>query len=188
MGAKEYKREIASKLVRIFGANQVKLEWDVAKNSRDDFTRKLYCPRIDIAIGPFNIKRDVDRDRGEINAAYSRHRYFINKLNAASDIKISAEHLNENPRCLFAIEIENTGSRKSRLGSIANAAVIGKIGIIVAFTEKSNKSLKKIREYLRFATYARKTKENISKNVVIISKNDFLGVLEKCVRGLPRRS
>lgn len=179
----EFKEKIVTWLKEIFGRNQVKPEWDVAENSRDDLSRDLYCPRIDIAVGPFNIHRNVVRDREIINNAYLQHRYFIDKLNAIGDRAISDEHLNKNPRCLLAIEVENRGSRKHRLGSIVNAAAIGKVGLLVAFTAESYNSLRKIREYLQFITDVRKVEEDISKNVIIISKDDFSRILEDCARG-----
>lgn len=180
----EFKGEIASKLRELFGADQVIPEWDVAKDSRDAWNRDLYCPRIDIAVGPFNIDGNVVENREIINNAYARYTHIIDRLNAASDRKISEEHLNRNPRCLLAIEIENTGSRKHRLGSLVNAAAIGKVGIVIAFTNESYTSLGKIREYLQFILDARKVEGDISKNVIIISKNDFLNVLEECVSRL----
>jgi len=51
----EYQELVCNSLQRIFGETNVKKEWNVAKDSRDDFTRELYYPRLDIAIGPFNI-------------------------------------------------------------------------------------------------------------------------------------
>lgn len=179
---KKYQEKIVPQLRRMFGTNQVISEWNVAKESRDDLSRKLYCPRIDIAVGPFNIGRKVV-NREMIENAYLRYENFIRKLNSASDGKISTEHLNKNPRCFLAIEIENTGTRKHRLGSIVNAAAIGKVGIIVTFTKESNNSFRKIRKYLRFIRDAKKIEEDISKNVIIISKNDFSNVLEECIRG-----
>ena len=179
---KEYQEEIVSKLRRMFGTNQVISEWNVAKDSRDALGRKLYCPRIDIAVGPFNIDGNVVRNREMIDNAYLRYENFICKLNSVSDGKISTEHLNKNPRCFLAIEIENTGTRKHRLGSIVNAAAIGKVGIIVTFTKESNNSFRKIRKYLQFIRNVKKIVEDISKNVIIISKNDFSNILEEHVR------
>ena len=179
---KEYQEKIVPQLKWMFGTNQVIPEWNVGKDSRDDLGRKLYCPRIDIAVGPFNIDGNWVRNREMIDNTYLRYENFICKLNSASDEKISTEHLNRNPRCFLAIEIENTGSRKHRLGSIVNVAAIGKVGIIVTFTNESNNSFRKIRKYLQFVKTVEKIEEDISKNVIIISKNDFSNVLEECVR------
>lgn len=176
---KIYQKRIVSQLKEIFGSDQVKSGWSVASESRDAWTRDLYCPIIDVAVGPFNKKRDVNVDREKINRAYSRYKYFAEKLQNATGIKIDDEYLNRNPRCLFAIEIENKGSRKHRLGSIVNAAAVGKVGIVVAFTIESRNSLIKLRKYLRFIKAVQKIQEDISKNVIIISKNKFAAILEQ---------
>lgn len=174
-----YQNRIVSQLKEIFGSDQVELEWSVAKGSRDDWTRDLYCPIIDVAVGPFNIKRDVYVDREKIDRAYLKYKYFAEKLQNATGTKIEDEYLNTNPRCLFAIEIENEGDAKVRLGSIVNAAAVGKIGIMVAFTRESRNSLIKLRKYFRLIKAVQKIKEDISKNVIIISKNKFAAILEQ---------
>jgi len=172
-----YQNRIVSQLKEIFGSDQVELEWSVVKGSRDAWTRDLYCPVIDIAVGPFNKKRDGYVDREKINRAYLNHKYFAEKLQNATGTKIDYKYLNANPRCLFAIEIENERDAKAMLGSIVNAAAVGKIGIMVAFNRKSHNSLIKLRKYLQFIKAVHKVQEDISKNVIIISKNKFAAIL-----------
>jgi hypothetical protein len=174
-----YQNRIVSQLKGIFGKRRVKSEWSVAKGSRDAWTRDLYCPIIDIAVGPFNTKRNVYVDREKINRAYLKYKYFAEKLQNATGTKIDDECLNANPRCLFAIEIENETDAKAMLGSIVNAAAVGKIGIMVAFNRKSYSYLIKLRKYLRFIKDVHKVQEDISKNVIIISKNEFAAILER---------
>jgi hypothetical protein len=180
----EYIREILLPLKRLFGANQVIPEWDVTSGSLDDFTRQLYCPRIDIAVGPFNVNGNITRNREVIDDAYFQHEDLIKKLSAADKRKMLDEHLNKNPRCLLAIEVENRGSRKHRLGSIVNVAALGKVGIIIAFTNESYRSLEKLREYLRFISRVRKIERDISKNVIIISRDNFSRILDECTEHL----
>ena len=45
-------------LIHVFDKENVKKEWDVAKNTQDDLTREFYRPRIDYAIGPLNNERN----------------------------------------------------------------------------------------------------------------------------------
>jgi hypothetical protein len=84
--------------------------------------------------------------------------------------------LNRNPRCFLAIEIENTGTRKSRLGSIINASAIGKIGIVVAWNNEVLRELEKIEDYLRFLREVGKIPEAF-RNVMFIRKDQFRHVL-----------
>lgn len=182
-----YRDRIIPLLEQIFGEKQVKKEWDVARNARDAYSRKLYCPRIDIAVSPFNINRKVKKNKKMIDDTYSCHKSFINKLSSVSRSKIRAEH-NINPRCFLAIEIENKGGRKPRLGSIVNAAILGKVGIIVTFTEESDNSLRKIKKFLKFAETVHKTKVDISKNVIIITKEDFFKALGEYAQSAKKRA
>lgn len=182
-----YKDRIIPLLEQIFGEKQVKKEWDVAKNARDAYTRELYCPKIDIAVRPFNINGKVEKNKEMIDSTYLRHKRFINKLSSVSGSKIRAEH-NRNPRCFLAIEIENKGDRKPRLGSIVNAAILGKAGIIVTFTKESDNSLRKIKKFLRFAKKVHKTEVDISKNVIIITKEDFFKALGEYAPSAKKRA
>lgn len=170
--------EIVTRLKQIFGDSEVKPEWDVAKDSEDAYTRKLYCPRIDVAVGPFNIDRNIFFNNRRITEAYERHRTLIKRMKSVSDVPNQNMVLNENPRCFLAIEIENRSSRKHRLGSMVNASAMGKIGIILAANSSAFKSIVKIREYLKFVESVGKAKYN-PRNLIIVLVDDFLDILEK---------
>ena len=75
-----YQESACKLLSRIFGEDNVRKEWDVAKNSRDDFTRELYCPRLDIAVGPFNIDGNVNWNKKEMERIVHIRKSFIKKL------------------------------------------------------------------------------------------------------------
>lgn len=77
-----FRNDCVDRLKQIFGADNVKKEWDVAKGSLDDLTRNLYCPRFDIAVGPFNISRQVLEDYEKISQAYEENRNPIESLNS----------------------------------------------------------------------------------------------------------
>jgi len=170
--------EIVTELKRIFGDSNVKLEWDVAKDSKDDYTRKLYCPRIDVAVGPFNIDRNISLNNRRITEAYEKHRTLIERIKSMSDVPNQSMLLNENPRCLLAIELENKSSRKHRLGSMVNASAMGKIGIILAANPSVFRSIVKIREYLKFIESVGKARYNPG-NLIIVLVDDFLDILKK---------
>ncbi len=173
--------------MRLFGEDNVENEWDVAKKSQDDLTRKLYCPRIDLAVGSFNTNRHIiGQSREEIENAILRHRRFIQRLLSHSaddnrDIDELLEARNRNPRCFLAVEIENSGTRKHMLGDIANASIMGAIGVVVPLTEEKLRGFRKMKKYVEFATAVGKLEKPSFRNVLIVNKNDFLTVVSSTV-------
>ncbi len=168
--------EIRAGLIQKFGEDRIRPEWDVAKDSQDAYDRHLYCPRIDFAIGPFNTDRQLDRNNSIINQEYRIHEQFFNQVKEKNPDEWHELVPNRNPRCFIAIEVEKSGSRKHRIGSIMNASAIGKVGILVAVDEPNFRALNRIRRYLDFINRAKKT-ESYPKNVLIIRRSDFLNLL-----------
>jgi len=182
-----YQELVCNTLQGIFGETDVKKEWNVAKDSKDDFTRELYCPRLDVAVGPFNIDRDIERNKSAIKTLAHIHRDFIDRMlrysqQQGNNVESFLENANPNPRCFLAIEIENSGSSKHMLGNIANVSIIGSIGVVIPFNYKKASLCNRIKKYVTFATQVGKT-EDVFKNVLIIDKENFLRVLE----GIRRR-
>lgn len=177
-----YQELTRKSLSSIFGQNNVIKEWNVAKESRDAFTRQLYSPRLDLAVGPFNIDANIKRNQEEIKKALDNRRKFIDAMLQHSDppacgIEQFLANSNPNPRCFLAVEIENSGSSKHMLGNIANVSILGAIGVVVPFNDEKLALCRRIREYVAFATEVRKLK-GVFKNVLIINKQNFLRVLE----------
>ncbi len=171
---KKYQDKITKLLSKIFGKLNVEKEWDVAKNSQDEFTRSLYCPRIDIVVGPFNITRSVENNIEGINNAHRQIPLFIEGLKQISGIQL--EEYNKNPRCFIAIEIEKGGTRKHMLGDIVNASSIGNIGIIIPWNNKAYNAFERIKRYLDFIKTVKKTSHS-PKNLLIIRKTKFRNFL-----------
>lgn len=176
-----YQKSVFNSLKVIFGENNVEKEWNAAKNSEDDFTRELYCPRLDIAVGPFNIHRNVYEDNLLITNVLNANRDLIRRLWQASELKpLNFDRFmankNNNPRCMLAIEIENSGSSKHMLGNIANVSILGSIGIVIPFNEKKLALCKRMKKYITFATEVEKI-HDVFKNVLILSKNKFIDAL-----------
>lgn len=174
---KQYQEFVCNSLKDILGENLVKKEWNVAKDSGDDFTRPLYCPRLDIAVGPFNIDENVYHNNLQIENAVNNHGNFLDKMLHYSELPDSnitdfLAYRNINPRCFLAIEIEKSGSSKHMLGNIANVSILGSIGIVVPFNKTQLSLCKRIIEYLIFVTYKKKVKE-IFKNVLVINRENF---------------
>ena len=173
----EYQVKVCGYLCNIFGQDNVRREWDVATDSQDAYTRKLYCPRLDIAVGPFNIDGNVDENNDRIKEAVDSNKDFIDNVLRLSglspgDVDSFLRQENKNPRCFLAIEIEKSGSRKHMVGNIVNASILGAFGIIIPFDDKALSAYRKIDAYLDFAAKVGKTKE-IFKNVLIINKEKF---------------
>jgi len=172
--------ELTDKLRIIFGENNVISEWNVAKHSKDDLTRELYCPRIDIVVGPFNIDRNLDQNNALIQRAHEARRELIEAIKGRSDIRDEEFIPNENPRCLIAIELENKTERKHRIGNIVNASAIGRIGIIATNSEVEFGKMVKIRKYLDFLLAVGKTKY-YPQNVMLIRAGDLADVLNQAI-------
>jgi len=175
MAAKEVQEKITELLKNIF--NEVNKEWNAAKNSQDDYNRKIYCPRLDIAIGPFNINRNF-QDREKILQSIKSKKKIIDKICKEGHLLEFPLKNNNNPRCAIAIEIEYSGSRKHMLGDITNASILGGIGIIVAVGNKKLKQFVKMKGYIDFAVKNEKIKP-IFNNIVIIGSEDLIKILEK---------
>ena len=87
----------------------IEKEWDVTKCSRDGYGREIYAPRVDIAIGPFNIDLNP-YDLCKINCEYRRYNelFLQNIISKGSVIDNEGGIIcNKNPRCTVAIEIAN---------------------------------------------------------------------------------
>lgn len=183
-GAKEYQDFVVQKLKHIFGEEAVEEEWDVAKGSMDDYSRELYCPRIDVALRPFNTSRDIENDNKIIRIAIKTHKKFIETLVRNSETPVGSvkeflTYTNKNPRCFMAIEIEKSGTRKHLLGDIANASIIGAIGVVIPLDDSRLNGFKAIRKYLNFATSVRKLEGRLFKNVLIISQDKFTHIISR---------
>jgi len=174
----KYQDKACNYLCNIFGQENVKKEWDVAKDSQDALTRKLYCPRLDIAVGPFNTDGNVQNNIDRIKNIVTAKRDFIDNILQLSeppltDIDSFLQLKNKNPRCFLAIEIEKSGSRKHMLGDIANVSILGSIGIVVPFNDKKLNAFKRIKKYVDFAARVGKSSA-VFRNVLIIKKEKFL--------------
>ena len=178
----QYQHDIVSQLKVIYPGVAIEPEWRAL-----DANNELYAPRIDVAVGPFAIER---REMTSYDRLMSRSRGFIESLiNTHSENVIGARDFwgvpsfqslkksNRNSRCLLAIEIENEVSRKHLMGGAINAAALGRIGIVIGWTEEKFRALIKLRSYLNFLAQVEKNTFNTS-NLLIFKKDQFL----TCVR------
>lgn len=150
-------------------------EWDVARNSQDAYRKKLlYCPRIDYAIKPLNINTNTEHNNRLISDACAKYQSLLDEL-IRSGLRCDSWTLNENPRCFLAIEYEHKTSTKHRVGSLVNAGTIGKIGIIVAQSDKVYRSYSRILNYVDFLQLNKKM--NMQTNFLAIRKEKFEEIL-----------
>ena len=169
-----------SLLENVFGNGSVIPEWDIAKNSQDALRKGLqYCPRIDFAIKPLNIDRNIARNSFLINQAYEKNHDLIDELKK-NGLTSPQWTENANPRCFLAIECENKTSTKHRLGSLINASAIGKVGILVALNPKVYRSYDRILSYLEFLQQNKKQNE-MQNNFLVIQWENFEAILKEYV-------
>jgi len=180
----KYQELASDSLSKIFGGSNVIKEWNVAKESKNAFTRELYSPRLDIAIGPFNIDENIEYNQNNIKSTIFSKRSFIETMLQNSEPPTNTftldrflNNINQNPRCFLAIEIENSGSSKHMLGNIVNVSILASIGVVIPFSDKKLSLCKRITKYVTFATEVRKLK-GVFKNVLIINKANFWRLLE----------
>jgi len=186
MTTKEYQNIIHSLI-------QTKLEGLEVKNEWTAFTgyHNHYSPRVDIAVGPFSIVAGQNQTHvynqlvtTENIESFIRQLYNIHMENIGleekNEIKISPfEDLiykNQNARCFLAIEIENENSKKHIMGSLINAASLGRIGIGVAYSEKTMRTFIRIMNYLGFLRRVEKNTYDTT-NFLIISKGQMQTIL-----------
>lgn len=143
--------------------NNVEKEW----SSISDGQR--YTPRIDIAVGPFAIQTQLGQEYDQLMGVGQSNiliRCLIRHhlLNIAdfhnTDTNVTDEHVDElfnnlmginyNARCLIAVEIENTATRKHLMGSAINASALGRIGIAIPWTDEKFRAIIKLVRYFEF--------------------------------------
>lgn len=165
MDTKTVQAEMNKLLAGIFGEENLRPEWRSNAHAKDWlYDENIYAPRPDIAVGPFNIEKG--RNISGIEDAFYRHQDFFYRL------EISNAHSNINPRCLIAIEIENSNKYKHMLGNIINASILGKIGIIVTLRDEFHDAAIKMRNYLQGAFEIKKMEHKPSN--IEIKKYDEL--------------
>lgn len=160
MGVKLYQEYLVERLSGRFGRNEVISEWSSMVDEND---LRIYSPRLDLAVGPFATHRkcgfeyDDLLDQPEVKRfikrliEHSNHNlelfddHFL-KLRNLEDIK----YKNYNARCFLAIEIENMVSRKHLMGGAINASALGRIGIVIPWSEEKLRAFIKLVRYLQY--------------------------------------
>jgi len=177
---KQIQRRIVNLLSQKLRGEEIEIqeEWNVAKNRTDDFDRNsLYAPRVDIAISPFMINYITDEEKRKLDTAFESNKVLIKKIIENGE-KFEQFRYNKNPRCLIAVEVETSGSKKHHVGDITNSSILGKIGLIVPTNVKSYTTFKRIMAYLDFAQRNNKINNNVFKNIILIKSEELIKLLK----------
>ena len=183
----DYQNFVTDKLTDLFPDLSVRKEWPACERSLG-----VYAPRVDIAIGPFSITPGETRifeydnlvEDHRINA-FLRSLYEIHLGNVRNELsqEISPSSFNDlifknqNARCFIAFEIENTSTKKHIMGSIVNAASLGRIGIGIAYNDSVLRTFIRILAYLSLLKRVGKNTYDTT-NFLIVTKEQFLTILE----------
>jgi hypothetical protein len=186
-----YKDTLADSLRAVLGRwTLVQTEWDAMLPeekayypSRRPYPRRMYSPAVDIAVGPFAVTRQYITEYDELLAV---HRPFIESLvdehqrnvrAFASDFYgpdfQSLYYGNQNARCFLAVEIEKgNAAAKYLIGSALNAAALGRVGIVVCWSEPRLQTLLRIREYVSQLTALEKNAFN-PRNLLVLTREQM---------------
>jgi hypothetical protein len=183
---KEYQNIILSLIQAKLDGLEVNNEWTAFTGYHNH-----YSPRVDIAVGPFSIVAGQNQTHCyDQLAATENIRLFFRKLYNIHIQNIGLEvnneiiippfedliYKNQNARCFLAIEIENENSKKHIMGSLINAASLGRIGIGVAYTDKVMRTFIRIMNYLGFLRRVEKNTYDTT-NFLIVSKEQMHEIL-----------
>lgn len=166
-----YQNDLEVELLRFFPGN-VRNEYYIPKKAADDFSlhHSVYIPRADLAVGPFN--EEGGNRVSRIREGYGSAPAVLSSLTRGLS-------QNQNPRCLFAIEVVYSGTSKHILGDILNAGTLGLYGIVLPSNEMHEKVLR-IVEYLKLVKKLHKLADDFSANVAVVKADDFLRSIRGC--------
>jgi hypothetical protein len=186
-----YTTQLATALRRVFvGRRQVIIEWGAMR--RDEIWvpgirhRIMYAPEVDLAVGPFAALRGYvtayDRMAGRyaemlkaMLRAFQRNLRSFGSSYSSPDLESMCSH-NLNARCFMAVEIERSNPKiKYLIGSLGNAATLGRVGVVVAWDRVRLNDLLRTREYLEEMGAARKNALSV-RNVLILDRHQAMRV------------
>lgn len=176
--SQKYQNKVAVILRGIFSNELVKTEWDsVQYDGHSGNHSRIYAPRHDIVVGPFNSYKDLDL--GDDHTKVMQSHPFTKKLinTVLSQRETLDKVWNSFSRCFLAIEIDFSGSDKHILGSIINATVSGSIGIVVTNREKFERT-KKLANYILRLEGLERIDLNMLRNLIIFEQKDFIYFLQ----------
>jgi hypothetical protein len=184
MGAKEIQAVLAEILATMMSADHVKSEWSVRADATDDvYDKASYAPRLDLAVGPFNVSSEREANV-ELIRRHQRHPLVAALRGEVIRQNQGSFYFNRNPRCLLAIELEYSTSSKHILGGITNASLLGYIGVIVG-NAKYIAKIRRIYEYACRVREVEKAHSDMFANVACFQEEEFFALLEWAKARIP---
>jgi hypothetical protein len=178
MSGREIQGAICNALRVHFDPEQVVSEWSVRRGASDAFgDAATYAPRLDIAVGPFNTTFQ-NRHTDAVAIHNVRHPVVERLRHAVWDQNQGGIYQNRNPRCLLAIEVENSTSSKHILGGITNASMLGLLGVIIGPATYIQK-IRRIHTYACKLKKLEKAHDDMFGNVACLEDGEFLTLLGK---------
>ena len=173
MTEREYQEKIKQSLDQIY--DEVEVQWYPFRGQG----RGIYAPVVDIAVGPYAIEeRFGDRytkllteTRRFIESLIEKHNQNVEENGEQTSFDL-IERFNDNARCLLCIEVEDSGSRKHCLGDLVNASALGRIGLLIARSDKTLKVFLRQRVYLRYLASAQKNTFRTN-NALVLTEAQF---------------
>lgn len=186
MTTAEYQNIVSPILKQKFQELEVVPEWTAFRGYINH-----YSPRVDIAVGPFSVFPggnqtnrynelvDTENVREFLQSIYDIHCQNIgqeveNEINILPFERVISK--NQNARCFMAIEIENKNSKKHFIGSLINAASLGRVGIGIAYNDTALRTFIRIMNYLGFLKRVKKNTYDTG-NFLVVTKNQFANLL-----------
>lgn len=151
---------------------EVTSEWQSARGATDVFAAHVrrYAPRVDLAVGPYSTSSGR-LPMGLEMFPRAMHHWF-NGLRA-----------NDNPRCILAVEVVNSGSAKHMLGDLLNASALGLYGLVVC-NETVLAKVNRNQEYARQLADVGKIPA-LFQNIRVVSFSEFITTMRFSSGGEP---
>lgn len=180
MTEREYQNAARIHLERIY--DEVSVQWYPFRGQG----RQIYGPVVDIAVGPFAIEgrhgprytEMMDENRQFIESLIEKHNQNVGDAEERTSLD-QIRYFNENARCFLCIEIEDTGSRKHLLGDLVNASALGRIGVLVARSDRAFNAFLRQRVYLRYLASVGKNTFRTD-NALVLTAAQF----DECLAGI----
>jgi hypothetical protein len=188
MTVKKYQKYCKNKLDTIY--QEVQVEWNPFKGC--EVSNKQYCPRLDMAVGPFAINNQFREAYTDLLCEL-KSKAFIESLIRANNQNIirvgrgeqsdlsDFYSFNLNARCFMCVEIENKVSRKHIAGGLVNASALGRVAVLIAWTPDKLKAFIKLKNYLKYLSSVEKNSFKTN-NILILDKDQFKELVDSAAR------